>query len=110
MLMPPTAIIAGNGPLPVVGYVIIGENVIVLPPFVTVMARILVANDAQRGDLRFTTSQSPVVTTLETSANVNGSGGVFIVTSYVQQLREEEEEAAEMMPPIVAIPNTPMCF
>jgi hypothetical protein len=35
-------------------------------------------------------------------------GGIFIVTSYIQQLREEE--AAEMKPPIVAIPNTPMHF
>ncbi|KAJ7334760.1 hypothetical protein DFH08DRAFT_813807 [Mycena albidolilacea] len=34
--------------------------------------------------------------------------GIFIITSYVQQLKEEV--ATEMMPPIVAIPNTPMHF
>ncbi|KAJ7902729.1 hypothetical protein B0H14DRAFT_2555227 [Mycena olivaceomarginata] len=34
--------------------------------------------------------------------------GIFIITSYVQQLKAEE--AAEMMPPIVAIPHAPMHF
>jgi hypothetical protein len=40
MKMPPIPIIAGNGAVPVVGYVMVGENVMDLPPSVTVMVSV----------------------------------------------------------------------
>jgi hypothetical protein len=96
MLMPPTPIIAGNGPLPVVGYVMVGENVMVLAPSVTVMARVVPENvavtDVGSGGIIPSSSdcnneeisalrhvQSLVVTTLEPSANVNGSGSAVLL-------------------------------